>query len=110
MYVSGVRTGMAVIAVLLKPILLVHRVVIGACIAAAVGTAITISAALPFATAVPRSSATTSSGCASPSPSNKSWASTLSTSKLSGYELMASGQKKRRAEPPLIKTTRHQRI
>ena len=109
MYGSGVRTGRAVIAMLLKPILLVHRVGLTACIAAAAGAALPRSAAHPIATALPQSTATLS-GCASPSPSNKSCASALSTSKLSGYELMASGQEKRRAEPPLIKTTRHQRI
>ena len=110
MYGSGVRTGRAVIAVLLKPILLVHRVGLSAWFAAATGAAMPRAAALPVAAAIPQAAASTASGCASPSPSNKSWASTLSTSKLSGYELMASGQKKRRAEPPLIKTTRHQRI
>ena len=111
MYGSGVRTGMAVIAVLLKPILLVHRVVFTAFIAAAaVGSSMLGAAAHPIATAMSQATAATFSGCASPSPSNKSWASALSTSKLSGYELMASGQEKRRAEPPLIKTTRHQRI
>ena len=98
-----------IIAVLLKPILLVHRVVLTACIAAAAGTSVPSSAAHPLAT-VPQTAAATTSGFASPSPSNKSWASTLSASKLSGYELMTSGQEKRRAEPPLIKTTRHQRI
>ena len=110
MYGSGVRTGRVIIAVLLKPILLVHRVVLTALIAAAVMTTMPGTADRPIAASIRSGSVSLISACASPSLSNKSWASTLSASKLSGYELMASGQKKRRAEPPLIKTTRHQRI
>ena len=70
MYMSGVRTGMAVIAVLLKPILLVHRLGLTACIAAVAGSTMPRAADLPIATAVPQTTAATASGYASPSPSN----------------------------------------
>ena len=70
MYMSGVRTGRTVIAMLLKPILLVHRVGLTACFAAAAGTTAPSTAAHPFASAVPRTAASATSACASPSPSN----------------------------------------
>ena len=69
MYGSGVRTGMTVIAVLLKPILLVHRVGLTACFAAVAGAAMPSTAVHPFA-ADPQAAAAATTGCASPSPSN----------------------------------------
>ena len=70
MYMSGVRTGRTVIVVLLKPILLVHRVVLTALVAAAVGTIVLSTAARPIATAFRQVAVTTFSACASSSPSN----------------------------------------
>ena len=95
MYGNGVRIGTADTAAALRLILLVQRVGLAAWIVVAAGSIEPSTAALPIAAAVRQASATSISGCASPSPSNKSWVSALSASKLSGYELMASGQKKR---------------
>lgn len=98
MFLSGVRIGLLVIAAVLRRILQVLLVGLTACFAAAAGTATLGTAAHPIASAMGLATATTVTACASPSPSNNSWASALSASKLSGYELMASDQKKRSAE------------
>ena len=82
MYMSGVRIGMVVIAAVLRRIRQVLLVGLSACFAAAAGAASPGTAAHPIATILGLTPATAISACASPSPSNKSWASALSASKL----------------------------
>ena len=70
MYVNGVRTGMAAIAAVLRPILRDRPQALTACFAAAVGATTRGTAALLIASAARPSAATSTSGFALFSPSN----------------------------------------
>ena len=86
MFLSCVRTGMVDIAAVLRRILLVLLVGLTACFAAAI-MATPGTAAHPIAATFGLATAPSVSACASPSPSNKSWASALSASKLSDMQI-----------------------